>query len=275
VELSGTGNIPASITPPARTGVEWLTPEVHEQLGNVGHDSFGGKRTFDYVVRVLRGGDMDLGELSLPYWDPDQRSYVVARAALGTVHVKPSTAAPSASGGTPDQELLAGLPATRDVLEGTAPTHLHADDRPLFWLLGVGAWPAAFGIAVAGRATGRRLARAWRVRRASPATELRDRVSAANTASTRGDARALDAAIARALETATIVHAGVNVRGAVGDELARRLEGAGVAREAALGVAEILRECEAARFSPDAADASSARDRWLRAQGVIRRLEKR
>ncbi|HEY5242240.1 MAG TPA: BatD family protein, partial [Polyangiaceae bacterium] len=33
VELSGTGNVPAAIAPPARTGVEWLAPELHEQLG--------------------------------------------------------------------------------------------------------------------------------------------------------------------------------------------------------------------------------------------------
>jgi hypothetical protein len=275
VELSGSGNVPAAITPPARTGVEWLAPEVHEQMGNVGHDVFGGKRTFDYVVRVRRAGEVDLGEVSLPFWDSDQRHYALARATLGKVHVKPAPAAPSASGSAPEQELLAGLPSPRDALEGTVPSRPHLDDRRLFWLLGVSAWPAALGIAVAGRAAGRRLSRAWRVRRASPATELKDRVTAASAACSGADARACDAAIARALEAAAVAHAGVSVRGAVGDEVVHRLEGAGIPGDAAARVADLLRECEAARFAPDTVDVPSARDRWQRAQGAIRQLEKR
>jgi hypothetical protein len=277
VELSGTGNVPAAITPPARTGVEWLAPELHEQLGSVGRqaDTFGGKRSFDYVVRVHRAGDVDLGEVSLPFWDPAEKHYAVARATLGTVHVKPTTAAPTASGDAPEQEVLSGLPPLRDTLAGTAPPHAHLDDSRLYWLLGVGAWPAAFGIVVAGRAMGRRVAGAWRTRKASPATDLRERVSAANAACHGKDARAADAAIAHALEAAAIAHAGVSVRGAVGDEVIHRLEDAGVARDAASRVAELLRECEAARFAPDAADVVSARDRWLRAQGAIRQLERR
>jgi len=277
VELSGTGNVPSAIAPPVRSGVEWLAPEVHEQLGSVGREAntFGGRRVFDYVVRVRRAGDVDLGEVSLPYWDPDQKRYGVARATLGVVHVKPTTASPAASGEAAEQEMLPGLPPPRDTLEGTAPPHAHPDDGRLYWLVGVGAWPALFGIAVAGRATGRRVAGAWRTRKASPATDLRDRVTAANAACDGKDARAADAAIAHALEAAAIAYAGVNVRGAVGDEVIYRLEDAGVARDAASRVAELLRECEAARFAPDAADVPSARDRWLRAQGAIRQLEKR
>jgi hypothetical protein len=277
VELSGTGNVPAAIAPPVRTGVEWLAPEVHEQVGSVGReaDTFGGKRSFDYVVRVRRAGDVDLGEVTLPYWDPDQKRYGVARAILGTVHVKPTAASPAASGEAPEQETLPGLPPLRDALEGTAPSHAHPDDSRLYWLLGVGAWPAVFGIAVVGRGAGRRVVRAWQARKASPTTDLKDRVSAANAACHGKDARAADAAIAHALEAAAIVHAGVNVRGAVGDEVIHRLEDAGVARDAASRVADLLRECEAARFAPDAADLLSARDRWLRAQGAIRQMEKR
>jgi hypothetical protein len=275
VELSGTGNLPSTLVPPAREGLEWLAPEVHEQVGAIGHDTFGGKRTFDYVVRVRRPGEIDLGEVTLPFWDPEQKRYDVARAALGVVRVKASLAAPGASSDLADREKLPGLPAPRDALEGMHAAHAHADDSPLFWLAGVGAWPLAFGVAVAGRAAGRRAAAAWRMRRASPATELKARVSAANAACVGEDARAVDAAIARALEAAAVAHAGVSVRGAVGDEVLGRLESAGVAPDAASRVAELLRECEAARFAPDASDVGAARDRWARARGAIRQLEKR
>lgn len=274
VELSGTGNVPASIAPPARQGVEWLTPELHDQLGVIGHDVFGGKRSFDYVVRMHRAGDVDLGELRVPFWDPEQRRYDVASAKLGVVHVKPSAPGPAASVAA-DQETLAGLPGPRDALEGTPPARAHLDDSRAFWLLGVGAWPVAFGIAVAGRATGRRVLRVWRARRASPASELRERVVGAVKACAADDSRVADAAIARVLEAATVALAGVSVRGAIGGEVVERLERAGVERDAATSVAELLRECEAARFSPTAADVAAARDRWARARDVLRQLEKR
>lgn len=278
VELSGTGNVPASIAPPAREGVEWLTPELHDQLGPIGRDVFGGKRSFDFVVRMRRAGDVDLGEVSVPFWDPDQRRYDVARAKLGVVRVKAASGGPGAgpvASATADRETLAGLPAPREALDGTPPARAHVDDSGLFWLLGVGAWPMAFGVAVAGRATGQRMVRAWRERRASPATELRERVVGAERACAGDDPRVADAAIARVLEAATVAHAGVSVRGAVGGEVVDRLERAGVGAGAATSVAELLRECEAARFSPSGAEVDAARGRWARARAVLRQLEKK
>jgi hypothetical protein len=276
VDLSGTGNLPSSIDTGAREGVEWLTPETHDNLGAVGHDAFGGKRSFDYVVRLKKQGNVDLGTLSLPFWDPELKRYDVARAALGSVHVTPSTAAAPPSDSTP--EILPGLPSPRAALQGTASPRRFADDTAAFWIGGIAGWPAAFGLAVAGRAAARRARRVWRGRRISPAADLKQRVALAHAACEGADARQADAAIARALEVASIVHAGVSVRAAVGGEVAKKLEVAGVTHDAATRVADLLRECEAARFSPDATDAPSARDaardRWARAQRVIQSLEK-
>jgi hypothetical protein len=61
----------------------------------------------------------------------------------------------------------------------------------------------------------------------------------------------------------------------VGDEVALRLERAGVDADAASRLAALLRECEAARFSPGDVDVAAARGRWARAQGSIRELEGR
>jgi hypothetical protein len=275
VELSGTGNVPSTIATPAREGIEWLAPEVHEQLGSIGHEAFGGKRSFDYVVRVRRAGDVSLGELSLPFWDPEAKRYDVARASLGIVHVKPVANAPGAVSADAPEETLPGLPAAVDTMEGEPSRRAHLGDVPIFWLLGIGAWPAAFGVAVGATAAGRRVARSWRTRKASPAAELKERLAAADAASEGTDARQVDAAVARALEAAAMAHAGVNVRGALGGEVADRLARAGVAADAASRIAGLLRECEMARFSPEGADVASARDRWVRARGAIRDLERR
>jgi hypothetical protein len=275
VELSGTGNVPATVTPPAREGLEWLAPDVHETMGpSAGGAQYGGKRSFDFVVHVKRAGDVDLGELTLPYWDPDQRRYSIARAPLGTVHVTANAAAADLE---PDKasELLPGLPPIRTSLEGVPAARSHADDSPWFWLAAIAGGPLAFGLSVGLSALARRLVAALKERRMSPASELKERLSAARDACVQGDARAADSAISRALEAAAVAHAGVNVRGAVGRELTEKLERAGVAPDAATTVAELLRECEAARFSPDAAELAATRERWSRTLAAIARLERR
>jgi hypothetical protein len=274
VEVSGTGNVPNEVATPSRQGVEWLTPETHDDLGPTPHGAFGGKRTLDFVVRMRRAGAVDLGELALPFWNPDERKYEVARAPLGVIRVAPSAAGASAAA-EPEGETLPALPVLRDTLAGSRAAHAHADDSPWFWIAGVAAWPLAFGVALTGRAVGRRTLGAWRSRRTSPAAELRERLAKASVACHKTDARSADAAIARALEAATVAHAGVSVRGAVGGEVAARLERAGIARDTATSVAQLLRECEAARFAPDSVDIAAARDRWQRARGAIRGMEAR
>jgi hypothetical protein len=271
VELSGTGNIPSAVTPPALEGVEWLSPEVHDDLGTVGQATYGGKRTLDFVVRFRRAGDVDLGAISLPFWDPDQKRYDVARASLGVVHVSPSSS-PDLQPAASATELLSGLPVLRDALERTPVARAHWDDSPVFWFAAVAGWPLVFGVAVAASLATRRVGSAWRGRRTSPAAELRGRVAAARAACRGHDARTADAATARALEAASVASAGVSIRGAVGDEIVQRLEGAGVDRQAASRVAELLRECDAARFAPEAADVARARERWDRAERAITHL---
>jgi hypothetical protein len=189
--------------------------------------------------------------------------------------VSPGAAGPvAAADATP--ESLPGLPAARDRLEGLAVARAHLDDSPLFWLAAVAGGPLAFGIAVAGRATGRRATDAWHRRRTSPLAELRERVAAARAAGAGDDGRAIDAATARAVEAATFAHAKVNVRGAVGSgDIVERLGRAGVSRDLGERVGELLSRCEDARFSPEASDAIGARERWSKAQTLIRELEKR
>jgi hypothetical protein len=272
-ELSGTGNLPASLAPPARDGVEWLQPEVHETLGPQDNDRFGGKRTFDFVVRLNRPGTVDLGELRLPFFDPEANRYGIASAPLGVVTVKASAAAVAANA---PPEVLPNLPPPRVALAGSHAPRVHLDDAMSFWLFGVAGWPVAFGVAFAGRGMARRASQAWRERRTSPAAELRQRVAAAQAASRGKDPRDADAATVRALHAATVAHTGVNVRGASGaEDVVTRLASAGVSRDTAAGIADLIFECEAARFAPDAASIAEAGDRWLRARRAIEGLERR
>jgi hypothetical protein len=275
VEVSGKGNVPNSIPVPSRPGVEWLAPQVHDKLGPMGRDAYGGTRSFDYVVRLSSTGDVSLGDLTLPFWDPDQGRYAVATAKLGTVKVTPSAAGNRSVAARSEPETLPGLPSPRSALEGLASAKRHLDDSLALWLGGAVAGPLSFVVLTGLAAVARRLGERWRQRRTSPVADLKERMSAAHAACASRDARSADAAIVRALEAATVAYTGVSVRGAIGGEIAERLERSGVRTEAAKSVADLLRECEAARFAPDAVDTAAAKSRWQRAQGAIRTLERR
>ena len=81
VELRGTGNLPVVARGAGGAGrrvaraARRATSSARSR-----NDRFGGTRTFSYVVRVHKEGAVDLGEVRLPYYDPDKRTYAIARA---------------------------------------------------------------------------------------------------------------------------------------------------------------------------------------------------
>ncbi len=271
IELGGTGNLPSQLPVPTRAGVEWLTPETHEKLGSTrGTDRFGGKRTFSYVVRMQTAGDVDLGELQVPYWDPDARTYGVARGKLGVVHVK-GTSAPSAADAP--VEALPGLPEARPALAGGRPALRRFGDSWLYWA-GLLVAPLAYPFFAGARAASRR-ARARRAEKAGdPRTDMNARIAEAETHARGADAKALDLATARALEASTVACANVSLRAATGDAAAEELSKAGATEDDARSLAELYRTCQAARFSPEAVPIEDARARWKQARALIKALGK-
>jgi hypothetical protein len=276
VDLSGTGNLPSNLVPPARAGIEWLPPETHEKMGATASDRFGGKRTFAFVVRLHKEGDIDLGSLTLPFWNPDTRSYGVAMATLGVVHVRRG-----ATPATADTALdpLPGLPAVRATRTGSPPVRKHLPDSPVFWL-GLGGAPLLY-VAVAGVLQASQNIRRRRAsRKSSPETELKERMLLADRACNNGNpndeggTQAAYAAIIRALQSATIARAGVNVRDARASEIARRLEEQGVGAETAARFEELLQACETARFAPQDAPEVGVAAQWREAKQAIGSLRR-
>ena len=274
VDVSGVGNVPSSLVVPARPGVSWLDPEVKDdmhvldaQTAGVA-DAWGGSRHFSYVVEPKKEGDVDLGELTLSFYDPKTKSYDVARAALGTVHVKPGAATPPPD----DTKIFANMPGLRKQMGATRTSESHLDDSNVFfgWLV----MPSAlFGLALGTR----RATRAWKDRAAerktSPLAELKNRTRALDAAMDGDDPRAIDGATIRVLESAAVAHAGVNVRGVGGEAIASVLTRAGIASNDASELRELLEACAAARFSPDGAELDEARKRAARARALVKKME--
>lgn len=265
VELRGTGNLPAAFTLPTVPGVEWLEPNLRDKLGPLQNDRFGGTRTFSYVVRLHKEGAIDLGEIRLPYFDPDKNAYATARATLGIVNVK--SGAVRDAGADEPEVILPGLPKERRVLEGRH-AEAHLSERPAYWIALFGS-PIACALALGAHGfLGR-----YRARRAAASPSLdriaKERRAAAEAACKGEDGSAAMGAIARAVEAEVLVRAGVNLRGAASDTVKAELEDAGVDADAAARILALLRSCEDARFSPDGVGIEAARETWSRARGEL------
>lgn len=265
LELRGAGNLPGQLTLPVVPGVEWLEPTLRDKLGQMQGDRYGGTRTFSYVVRLHKEGAVDLGEVRLPYYDPDKRTYAVARATIGIVNVAPGEAR-DAGADTPEV-VLAGMPKERRVLEAPRPQVFLAE-RGLFWAALFGS-PLACALALGAQgALGR-----WREKRAaaapSPDRVAKTRRAEADDACRADDGAAAMGAIARAVEAEVLARTDVNLRGAASDTVKGELTDAGVDGDKADAILAILRACEDARFSPDGVDIESARATWTRAKAAL------
>jgi hypothetical protein len=265
VELRGTGNIPSTLPTPEVAGAEWLEPQTRDSLGPATNERWGGTRTFSFVVRVHKAGAIDLGEIRLPYYDPQTRAYAVARAALGIVQVTPG--AGRDAGAEVAEPLLPNLPKPRATLEGRQ-EETHITERPLYWSALFGS-PLACVAAIALAGVVRRVREGRANAAPSPERVARERRAEAEAAMNGSDGKAAAAAAARALEAELLASTGVNVRGTSGEGALRELTDAGVSPAAAKAALDVLSASEDARFSPSGVAIEDARALWKRTKEAI------
>jgi len=268
VELRGTGNLPSQLSLPVVPGVEWLEPQVRDKLGAMRGDRFGGTRTLSYVVRVHKEGSIDLGELKIPFFDPDKRTYGVARARLGIIEVTPGSARDA--GVEQAEPVLPGFPKERRVLEGPRPRTYIAEMAP-FWVAVLGA-PVACALALGASAFARRSRERRAAAAPSPERLARERRVDAEEAVKGSDGGTAMGAVARAVETGVLARTGVNVRGAAGAARKGELVAAGVDEALAARIDDVLRACEDARFSPAGVEIGAAREVWRQASAALDEL---
>jgi hypothetical protein len=275
LRLAGTGNLPQSLRVPERTGVEWLEPEKKEsiepQAGLV-----AGSRTFGYVVRVKESGSVDLGEVTLPYWDPIANGYQVARAVLGKVEVSPATpVGPTATAPVdpPAPDPFVALPAPRAALgawEAPRPPRLVGQTA---WGL-VAAPPLLVGLASLGAGALRRAKERRALSKDAPAALAQKALAEARRAEAKGDAKALAAALERAVHLSIEGATGLKSRGVMAADLAAELAERGVPAELAEAAVEALAACETVRFDPSPSDRTT-QDLSARVRALVADLGRR
>lgn len=245
VELSGTGNVPLEVRVPQQTDVEWLKPtissDVSAQSGIV-----KGTRKFNYVVRIEKSGDVDLGAVTLPFFDPRTRRFSTARAELGKVSVKPNLQRKSAAKHDREAGELGLVPRKKLGPAAGEPSYL--DDQRSFWAL-LFAAPAGM-VAVGGTlGLGEALLRRRRRRRGDGEAVSARALDQAEAAVKAGDHAATAAALERALFAAIEAKTGLKARAVLRGDLGAALAHRGVGTELADAVVALLDALEASRFS--------------------------
>jgi hypothetical protein len=273
IKLEGTGNVPHQVKVPEQSGVDWLDPTITDAITSR-ESVVMGSRTFRYVVRLDHAGTVDLGQVTLPYYDAAARRYDVARVALGPVEVKPgatplpsASAAPAASSNT--EGPLEELGPPRRALGAATPTPRHmTDTRGYFALLAGG--PLAV-IALGGLAELMGLLRKrWAVRRKSLSAAARRALADARAAAAKNDTSGVAGAVERALYTAIEDRLGLKARAVLRQGLAEKLERAGADGALAGEIVAVLDACDALRFT--SGEATSSGKLVERAASAVDRL---
>jgi hypothetical protein len=244
-KLSGVGNVPFKIQTPESKGVEWLEPSLAEKM-EVPGGIVQGTRTFSYVVRLNEPGQIALGDVTLPYYDPKRHEYAIARAELGTIDVKPNPQLASARVEPKASDRLAGVLRAREALGPLPNVQPWLSDRSGFW---AALLLAPFGVVFAGGA----LSAVTRARE-----KLRERgtsLSAQLEAALR-DARQLAAtdpaasvaAVERAVFLSIELKLGLKARAILKSELGRALAERGLPSARAQALAQVLEDCDRVRF---------------------------
>ncbi len=243
--LSGTGNVPFKIQTPESKGIEWMEPSLSEKVETSG-GVVQGSRTFSYVVRMNDSGNVDLGEVTLPFYDPKRHQYSVARAKLGAVEVKVNPNAKPAHAEPKPDDRLAGVLRARDTLGPAPQAHAPLSDRGGFWaallLAPLGVVCAGGALSAAARAKAK-----LRERGTSLGAQLEGALREARALAPKDTAGSV-AAVERAVFLALELKLGLKARAILKSDLARALVERGLPGTRAEAVARLLDDCDSLRF---------------------------
>jgi len=248
VKVEGTGNPPSAITMPSKKGFEWLDPEVKQNI--VADDGrIRGDRVFSYILKLYEPGEIDLGKIELPYFDPGRRRYSTATGYLGWVTVKDNPRARDVDLAATDR--FSVLQEPRKKLGDVAASRNYVTDKLAYWiaLLSMPLAVVLVGTGIKSFDAARSAVRKWR-----ESLDRKGRVSLRAAERAMADGRIADSAaeVERAahamIESATLVKS----RGVLRSELKGRLIKAGASEAASDCAVSVFEMCELLRFDPSA-----------------------
>lgn len=272
VEISGRGQIPSQVLLPEGSGLVWDPPTLRGGP-EVVDGELSGKRILKFPLQAKINGHLSLGEVRLPYFDPQAGKYREARASLGTLVVNERALPPPQKNDQEAKPTVASLPEVEFSLPPRTKlgTWHHAANPPISGL----AWALLYLAPLLCLLFSplRRLASSLLQGRSSKREKnaashtLRD----ADRALSSGDKNQCLTLIERALYLAVDQVSGQRNRGHLRSELSRHLEKAGLPTNLAEQSQSLLQSCEEARFSEIAV---SIKDLLNQAGDLLRALRR-
>jgi len=263
LEVRGTGNL-SSISRPELPEVPGIRvyeggEDAEVQLRGT---EFAGHKRFSWVLVPEQSGQFVVPSMQLPYFDPLEATYTIARTEPVTLIVEPGPAAAlgaAAPGGTAVRFVKAQ--------PGRQPLNLHR--APLFWLAQAIPVLILASFVALGRYRSRvpTLARSRPQRRARALRELRPLAES-------GDSTFFGALRAAALDwLGWRLHLpDLPTQGVV--KVQHALEDAGVPPPVALEVIDLLEDCGRLRYAPEPPGAERGREMLARAERLLALVDK-
>ena len=256
VHLSGKGHLPTRVPLPEGPSWEWQDPStVGEPEPENGE--LNGLRTLKVPLRVTRPGEIELGTIRLPYFDPNAGEYAWLEAKLPRLHVKPrEVPAPSEPSPKPPKAGEKALPTPFD-LKGLTKPRTELSPMTATGFLSARFWPATLALpplslGLYGAIYGLRL---WASRRRRGSDQnrplgvakrqLKELKKLSPDSSGRIQLR-------KAIDAVLLARLGKTGRGMTAEELRRTLEVDGVSPSEASSVLELLSALDQAEFSGSA-----------------------
>jgi hypothetical protein len=259
--LTGLGMLPHALRMPSSKDIEVLDPEVQEDIRIDERGLYGGTRTATHIVRVHGTGDVALGQVRFPHFDPVAKKYRIASCTLGNLTVA-GTASPTADKVPDAAPLLPPLPDPAQALAATRPTRSLFDQR---WF-----HPLVYGVPAAGLtfALGLTFVR-WRARGSSArarGTAQKQAREAFHRACRRGDeAGAIGATLRSYLEHLVQERYAVALRALTEDEARQALVERGAKEAAAHELCALYSYAGTLRYDASSLDVEHLRGRVARA----------
>lgn len=277
VQVRGTGNLPTRVQLPEGSGWEWQKPVTRGEP-EVQNGELKGTRTIEVGLRVTQPGQLDLGEVTLPYYDPGEKKYKVLRKRLPVLEVAPRetpppAATPSGSASANDKkkdpvalgEWTLGprkAPATSlDPVRIPALTWPIILGSPPLLLLGSGLFWALGGLS---RRVGAKRGAAPKPKRAAEKSlsELKRLIA-------EGQSSETPSALRRAIEAVLFARYDFNGRGLTQSELHQKLVAQGGTEEEATWLSALLARLEASAYGGEALSKSELEEALRRLKAIL------
>ncbi len=274
--LRGQGNLRNAKVPRlARVdGFKVYDPTVQEHIDR--GERVGGDRSWSYLLLPQKGGELGIPAVEMPFFDPYEKKYFIARSPALTVKVMgdPSKIGDGAATASKENVLGARIRPIRNVHHVSSRLGERIVRGKLLWV-SLAAPPSLLFLIVGASGVrsvlGRETARSRR-RRARAAARRRMREAEIHIKGQRPSA--FFGACARAIYEHLEYRLGMKCEAFTVDELKKLLTARGFDAETSEAIVRELEGCDFARFAPSASGPGEMRAAIRRVRGLLTAIEK-